>query len=249
VLSAALGELRRLGRLPVPVCSAISDPAGLHYWAHPGVDMHLLDWPESLTEVERIAGAGRSVVVRPLLDERFFEPLDRASARVQLGLPPDLPVVVVSGGGWGMGDLTGAVEVARGLPDEGVVVAVAGHNERAHAALSARFENDKGVHVLGFTHQMPELLMAADALIHTTDGTTALEARAVGCPLINYGTGVAHVRAHARALADLGLARWAPDREALEPALRRALADGRRAPVVLDGLPAAADVVVRVVRA
>src|SRR3981081_3732586 len=38
VLSAALGQLRALGRLAVPVCSSISDPAGLYYWAHPGID-------------------------------------------------------------------------------------------------------------------------------------------------------------------------------------------------------------------
>ena len=248
VLSAALGELRRMRRLPVPVCSAISDPAGLHYWAHPGIDMHLLNWPESLTEVERIAGPGKSVVVRPLLDERYFQPLDRAAARVQLGLPLDSPVVVVSGGGWGMGDLTGAVEVARGLPDAGFVVAVAGHNERAHAALTERFGQDQSVHVLGFSHQMPELLMAADAVIHTTGGTTALEARAVGCPLINYGSGVAHVRAHARALERLGIAQWARDRRALEPALWRALSAGRRPPAAFADLPAAADVVVGAAR-
>ncbi|HEX3801666.1 MAG TPA: glycosyltransferase [Solirubrobacteraceae bacterium] len=246
VLSAALGELRALGRLPVPVCSSISDPAGLYYWAHPGVDMHLLSWPQSLAEADRIAGPGKSTVVRPAIDARYMEPLDRASARAELGLPMDVPVVVVSGGGWGMGDLAGAAEVASDLLTDGLVVALAGRSEDAHTALSARFAQDRGVRVLGFTRQMPELLMAADALIHTTGGTTALEAQVVGCPLINFGSSVAHVRAHARALAELGMARWAPDRQALEPALRATLAAGRRQPMVVDGLPRAADVVVGV---
>jgi processive 1,2-diacylglycerol beta-glucosyltransferase len=248
VLSAALGELRALGRLPIPVCSSISDPAGLYYWAHPGVDMHLLAWPESLAEADRIAGPGKSTVVRPAIDERYMQPLDRTSARAELGLPMDIPVVIVSGGGWGLGDLTGAAEVAHGTLSDGLVVVLAGRNEDAHAALSARFAQDRGVRVMGFMHQMPELLMAADALIHTTGGTTALEARVVGCPLINYGTGVAHVRAHARALAELGLALWAPDREALAPALRATLAAGRRPPAAVGGLPRAADVVVDVAR-
>ncbi len=248
VLSAALGELRALGRLPVPVCSSISDPAGLYYWAHPGVDMHLLAWPESLAEAERIAGPGRSTVVRPAIDARYLRPLDRTLARAELGLPTDQPVVVVSGGGWGLGDLSGAVEVSRGVLADGLVVALAGRNEDARAALRATFRQDRGVRVMGFTQQMPELLMAADALIHTTGGTTALEAKVVGCPLINYGTGVAHVRAHARALAELGLALWAPDRLALAPALRATLAAGRHPPAMLDGLPPAADVVVGVAR-
>src|SRR5436305_9946738 len=59
VLSATLGQLRALGRPAVPVCSSISDPAGLYYWAHPGIDLHLLSWPEALDEVERIAGPAR----------------------------------------------------------------------------------------------------------------------------------------------------------------------------------------------
>jgi processive 1,2-diacylglycerol beta-glucosyltransferase len=246
LLSAALGELRLLGRMPLPVCSSISDPAGLYYWAHPGVDMHLLSWPESLAEVERIAGTGRATVVRPMIDSRFLEPPNRADARVQLRLPLERPVVVVSGGGWGMGDLLGAAEIARDVVKDGLVVAAAGRNETAHSALGARFAGDSTVRVLGFSDQMPALLNAADALIHTTGGTTALEARAVGCPLINYGTSVAHVREHARALSDLGLAEWAPDRSSLGPALRRALASGRQPAVEFDALPRAADVIVEV---
>lgn len=244
LLSAALGELRLLGRMPLPVCSSISDPAGLYYWAHPGVDMHLLSWPESIAEVERIAGSGKAAVVCPMIDQRFLAPLDLADARAWLRLPTERPVVVVSGGGWGMGDLVGATEIARDVAVDGLVLAVAGRNESAHAALTVRFAGDPRVRVLGFTDQMPALLGAADALIHTTGGTTALEARAVGCPLINYGAGVAHVRAHARALSDLGLAEWAPDRSSLGPALRRALMAGRQPAIEVDALPRAADVIV-----
>jgi UDP-N-acetylglucosamine:LPS N-acetylglucosamine transferase len=102
--------------------------------------------------------------------------------------------------------------------------------------------------VLGFTEQMPELLAAADVLIHTTGGTTALEARILGCALINYGTGPAHVRAHARALANLGLAWWAPDEAALPGALRQALARGRTAPPTLHGLADAAELIAQLAR-
>jgi UDP-N-acetylglucosamine:LPS N-acetylglucosamine transferase len=145
-----------------------------------------------------------------------------------------------------MGDLIGAVEIARDVAANGLVIVVAGRNESVYSALTSRFSADPRVRVLSFTDQMPALLGATDALIHTTGGTTALEARAVGCPLINYGTGVAHVRAHARALADLGVAEWAPDRSSLGPALHRALAAGRRPALEVGALPCAADVIVEV---
>jgi processive 1,2-diacylglycerol beta-glucosyltransferase len=244
VLSAALGQLRALGRLHVPVCSSISDPAGLYYWAHPGIDLHLLSWAEAAPEVERIAGPGKAAAVRPLVDPRFNDAPPREVARAALGLSPEVPVVLVSGGGWGLGDLRGATEVAlRAVPDC-QVVSLAGRSERAHRRLGAAYGDDPRVRVLGFTERMPELLAAADTLIHTTGGTTALEARIVGCPLINYGTEPAHVRAHSRAMAEQGLAEWAPDRTQLGGALSRTLKRGRPAPLQVAQLPDAADLVV-----
>jgi processive 1,2-diacylglycerol beta-glucosyltransferase len=248
VLSAALGELRARGRLAVPVCSSISDPAGLYCWAHPGVDLHLLSWPESIGEVEQIAGPGSAVAVRPLIDRRFLAPPSWAGARAALSLPRSTRMIVVSGGGWGVGDLAGAVAVALAAAPDAIVVALAGRSEETRGRLASAYAAVDRVRVLGFTEQMPELLVAADVLIHTTGGTTALEARMLGCPLINYGTGPAHVRAHARALASLRLAWWAPDRAALAPALRQALSDGRRTPPSLDGLADAGELVAQLAR-
>jgi UDP-N-acetylglucosamine:LPS N-acetylglucosamine transferase len=249
VLSAALGQLRALGRLGVPVCSSISDPAGLYYWAHPGIDLHLLSWPEALAEVDRIAGRGRAVVVRPLIDARFLRPPTRADARRALELDSEQTVVLVSGGGWGVGDLAGAAAVALDTAPDARVICLAGWSEEARRLLLDRHGNDTRVEVLGFTDRMPELLAAASVLIHTTGGTTALEARVVGCPLINFDTTVAHVRAHARAMAEHGLAEWAPDRHQLAEALRRSLAQAPPPPVRTETLPEAAELVLQLARA
>jgi UDP-N-acetylglucosamine:LPS N-acetylglucosamine transferase len=177
LLSGALGQLRSLGRLSVPLCSSISDPAGLYYWAHPGIDLHLCSWPESLAEVDRIAGPGKGAVVRPVINERFESMPSFADARAALSLPLDGRMIAVSGGGWGIGDLGGAITVARSTAPDAHVIALAGRNEAVRAQLEGAHASDPLVRVLGFTEQMPQLLAAADALVHTTGGTTALEAR------------------------------------------------------------------------
>src|SRR5437764_11297335 len=106
-VTAVLVELRRTGRLQVPCYSSITDLAGLHFWAHPGVDLHFVTHPESIEEVERIAGPDSVEWARPPTSPAFLLHQSRAAARKVLGLPSQGNVVVVSGGGWGVGNLKG----------------------------------------------------------------------------------------------------------------------------------------------
>lgn len=203
-ITAALGRMRLRGELDLPVCVTVTDLADYGVWCHRGADVHLVMHPSMLAEVERIAGAGSAVLARPFVPAALLRPRDPLSARRALGLPARGRIVAVSGGGWGVGDLGGAVAAAlvAGATD---VVVVAGANERAHADLLARFGDDRRVRVWGFTDRMPELLAAADVLVHSTGGMTSLEAAAAGCPLIAYGSDIGHIRVHNAALTRLGL--------------------------------------------
>jgi UDP-glucose 4-epimerase len=221
--TAVLGELRLRRRLDVPVVSAITDLAGLRFWAHPGVDLHTITHRESIEEVEDIAGPGSARWARPPTNPAFLEPRSKADAREALDLPADDPVIVVSGGGWGIGDLVGAVEEALAI-EGSTVLCLSGHNERATARLRDRFGAEPRVKLLGFTDQMSDLLAAADALIHSTAGLTVLEAQIRGCPVISYGFAVGHVAVNNRAYQRFGLARVATSRGDLASTLREAVA-------------------------
>lgn len=238
-----LGRLRLRGRLDAPVVSAITDLAALRYWSHPGVDVHLVVHPESEEEVRAIAGPRtRIVAVRGLNDPRFATPPPREQSRATMGLPAEGKVVVVSGGGWGVGDVEGAVATALAL-DVARVVVMCGRNEPLRRRLAVRFGRVPQVTLLGFTTEVPSLFAAADALIHSTAGLTVLEAWAVGCPTISYGWGRGHIRANNRAYAHFGIADVARDRDALARALRSALAQRGSPIAAFARLPLAADVV------
>ncbi|MFL5913711.1 MAG: MGDG synthase family glycosyltransferase [Gaiellaceae bacterium] len=243
-----LGELRRRGRLKVPTCSAITDLAGLRYWAHPGIDLHLITHPESVEEVRAVAGSATRVeAARGLTVQGVLEPRDRGEARRALGLPEDRKVVMVSGGGWGVGDLGGAADVALGL-DGVFVVALCGHNEITKRHMDRRYGADPRVRVVGFTHQMSDFLAASDALVHSTAGLTVLEAIIRGCPVISYGWGVAHIRANNEAYRRYGLAEVALKRDQLETALRNALVERPPEDHSFASLPSAASLVLDAAR-
>jgi UDP-N-acetylglucosamine:LPS N-acetylglucosamine transferase len=238
-----LARLRARGRLGVPVVSAITDLAALRFWAHPGVDVHLVIHAESIPEVRAIAGSLTEVVhVRGLNDPRFAAPPTRQGARRALGLPAAGTVVAVSGGGWGVGDLEGATAEALELPDATAVV-LCGQRDALRDQLEARFGATGRLRTLGFTDAMPDVLAAADVLVHSTAGLTVLEALAVGCPVVSYGWGRGHIRANNAAYRASGLAEVAEDRAQLAAALRRAVARRGGPDAAFAELPTAAEVI------
>jgi UDP-N-acetylglucosamine:LPS N-acetylglucosamine transferase len=238
-----LGRLRRAGRLHVPVCAVITDLAGLRYWATPGADLHLVTHPESIEEVRQIAGDDTQVhCVHGFTAPEFLVPRAAVDARRALDLEPGGKIVLVSGGGWGVGDVEGAVREVLEVKGVDQVVCLCGHNEDLRVQLARDFAADPRVRVEPFTHEMPDWLAAADALVHSTGGLTVLEALMRGCPAISYGWGRGHVRAHNRAFTRFGLAQVAPTPAALRTAVAGALAQGRLA-VDFSNLPSAASFV------
>lgn len=238
-VTVVLSHLRCRGRIDAATVATITDPDGMFFWAQPGIDEHLVMFERSIPEVQRIAPGRGARLVAPLIDDAFLKPRSRADARNALDLPAAGRVVVVSGGGWGVGDVAGAVAALAADPAT-TVVCLAGRNERLAGAMRERFAGLPGVRVLGFTRDMPDLLAAADVLVHGTGGVTCLEAFARGCPVISYGLPVGHARSNTQALADMGVVEIVHDASDLAarvaagvPPSRSRLGSARAASLVL----------------
>ena len=206
--------------------ATITDLTGLFFWAQPGIDMHLVMYGESMQSVERIAGEGSVRLVRPLISADFLGPRCPLQARRALGLPEEGRMVVVSGGGWGVGDIEGAVRELSELPEVSSIVCLAGRNEQLQRqAERAISRQEPRVRVYGFTDKMPQLLAAADVLVHSTGGVTCLEAKAAGTPVVSYGLPVGHARLNTRAMATLDLLRLANNTDELREHVQASFAE------------------------
>jgi processive 1,2-diacylglycerol beta-glucosyltransferase len=225
-VTVVLARLRRRGEVDCATIATITDLTGLFFWAQPGIDMHLVMYGESMSSVEQIAGRGSVKLVRPLISAEFLEPRCPSEARSGLGLPEDGRMVVVSGGGWGVGDIAGAVSEFVKVPEVSSIVCLAGRNEQLQEKLESVFAAEPRVHIYGFTDKMPEILAAADVLVHSTGGVTCLEARAAGTPVVSYGLPVGHARLNTREMADLDLLRLAHDTDELREHVQASFAEG-----------------------
>jgi processive 1,2-diacylglycerol beta-glucosyltransferase len=221
-VNAVLGHLRLRGRVEAPVCAAILDHGDFEFWAHRGIDLHLVMYDESIVPVERLSGPGGVRRSRPPIGSQFFRPRPRADARRALDLPESGELILITGGGWGVGDLEGAVRGTLEIPGA-TLVCLTGRDEHARRHLEAAFAGDPRVRVLGFTSSMSDLLAAADAIVLSSGGVTCLEALVRGCPIVTYGSPPGHARANARALASLGLVRDVRSPGQIPDAVRAAL--------------------------
>jgi UDP-N-acetylglucosamine:LPS N-acetylglucosamine transferase len=239
VFNPVLSRMRRDGKLEVPAATVICELGGLEFWLQTHLDLHMTIYPEAAEVVRRQLPSARVEPVRPLVSEAFYrEPQPERVA----GLLPEGsgPLILISGGGWGLGDLPGAVDAALALPDTRVTV-VAGQNEEARRVLEQRYRDSQRVSVLGFTKAMSDLLAVADAFVHTTIGTSCLEARLRGLSTICYGLFVGHIRDNAASLGDYGYAHLARTQAELSQAISQVLAAGRPPPLQWERLRSAGE--------
>ncbi len=242
----ALCVLKARGRVDVPIVSAVTDLAALRFWAHPACDLHLTIHPESDEEIRAIAGDDAWVMpVRGLTSAAFDHPVDERAAREDLGLDREAPIVVVSGGGWGVGDLGGATRAALAARGDVRVVVLCGRAEDVAGQLRAAFAAQPRVTVMGFTERMSDVLAAGDVLVHSTAGLTVFEALVRGMRVISYGWGVGHIRLNNRAYRRFGLADVVDDRAQLGDAIRRAIDAPRRPDLAYALRPTAAELVLQ----
>lgn len=162
-------------------------------------------------------GASPERVVRTgiPIDPAFARPIERAEARAALGLPARGAVVLVTGGGVGVGPLVEIVEDLLAAAAAGArprtIVAVAGRNAKAEAALRA-LDGRGSLVVCGYTDRMRELMAAADLLVGKPGGLTSSESLASGLPMVVVSPVPGQEDRNADHLLELGVAVRCRDR-------------------------------------
>ncbi|MGH3886858.1 MAG: MGDG synthase family glycosyltransferase [Pseudonocardiaceae bacterium] len=216
--SQTLGQLKEAGRLDATLVTFLTDPAVHRLWVHPAVDHHV-------TVTEATARMGHLVYRTPmravggLVSSRFADrpdPAHRHRLRAELGLSADGPVVLLATGSLGMGDVPHVVREIRSSEVAEVVV-LCGRNEGLRKQLSTR----PGVAALGWRDDVPELMAAADVLVHNAGGLSLTEALTAGLPAVTYRPIPGHGIANSQVLADAGLAPWPQDEPGLIAAIRQ----------------------------
>ncbi len=131
--------------------------------------------------------AARRVRVGLPVHPAFLEPpADRAGLRREMGLQPDRPMVLLVSGAEGTGRLEQLAHAIARHATHVQMVIITGRNAALRQRLAAQ-SWPLPVRVLGFVHDMPRWMHAADVLLTKAGPSTIAEALAVGLPMILTG--------------------------------------------------------------
>lgn len=197
----------------VPLVAVGTDLVVMHgAWVAPGVRRYLVATEEAQEQLIRHGVEPERIEVTGLPVARVFREIareDPREVRLRLGIDPDLPTVLVIGGGVGFEPLERVARaVATAAPDAQMVV-VAGQNERLRARL-ASISWPGRVRVEGFVENMHEWMRAADVLVTKAGPTTIAEAMTVGVPMVLWGAIPAQETPNVRLVVRAGAGIWAP---------------------------------------
>jgi UDP-N-acetylglucosamine:LPS N-acetylglucosamine transferase len=150
-----------------------------------------------------------------------FGQFARSDARAALQLPAGEFIVLVTGGAWGLGDLSKGVEALIKLQPVRVL-AVCGKNAGLESELGRMARAYPGrLNVYGYVSTMPQLMAAANVVVTNGAGVTVLEALRTARPVIAFAPLAGHGTASTAEMVRRNLALEARDVPKLVEQVRR----------------------------
>lgn len=206
----------------------ITDYRVHQHWARAEADLLMVPNEEAREQLARWRIPDDRVEVTGIPIARVYRDLigaDRAALRLKHGLDPELPLILMSGGG--TGSYRALPQVLRELGNLGrrvQVLVLAGADGHGVARVGGAT-----LHRLGFTTSFPELLAASDLVVGKAGGLTVAEATTLGVPLVVHAPIPGQEEYNTDYLERHGAALWARDLNDLRPAVLRALDADERA--------------------
>jgi 1,2-diacylglycerol 3-beta-galactosyltransferase len=186
-----LRTMRRLG-IDVPFLTVITDLMNVHLsWVAPEVDACVVPTSAARDCCLRYGMPAEKIHLLGMpIDPKFTVPAEpKETLRKQLGLAPDLPTILLVGGGEGAADLERASRALWRSEVPAQLLVVCGRNERLRAHLQhLQQELPDGLRqrdqILGFVQNMPTLMRAADVIVTKAGPGTITEAMACELPIL-----------------------------------------------------------------
>jgi 1,2-diacylglycerol 3-beta-galactosyltransferase len=203
--------------LRIPVVTVMTDLVTPHIsWVAPGTSGCIVPTEDARSVCRRYGMPDAKIEVLGMpIDLDFGRPKDREALCRKLDFNPDMPIILLTGGGEGVGPLRQLASAVwrSGLPLQ--LIVVTGRNRRLQRLLSRErqqlppSQREAACRVLGFVPNMPELMGIADLVVTKAGPGTISEAIASRLPIVLYGYIPGQEEGNVGFVCDHGIGRWA----------------------------------------
>ena len=156
------------------------------FWLCHNFEHYFVAIEETKVHLEQLGiGSGKITVSGIPIDPVFAEHKDKIEMRRLHNLEPDLPTILISAGGFGMGPVEKLIQSLIKMQNKAQIVVICGKNEALKQRIDV-FLRDLPANLpvlfksVGYTVEMDTYMSAADLILGKTGGLTTAEALAKG---------------------------------------------------------------------
>lgn len=180
--SEIISDLKAKGKMSTPQAIVVTDFDMHAMWLCRNYEHYFVALDETRFYLESLGCPDKKISVSGIpIDPKFGETKRKNEMCSKYGIDSDLPTVMLSLGGFGVGNIETLLGPLRKIKTPVQVLAMCGKNEELKADLE-HDSKDNGVRIVpvGYTRDMDEYMSASDLIVGKPGGLTTCEALAKG---------------------------------------------------------------------
>lgn len=184
--SEIISWLKSKGKVDFPQAIVVTDFDAHAMWLCHHYEQYFVALEETKVHLSKIGIPVEKITVSGIpIDPVFAKNKDKFKMREKFGLSQDKLVILVSAGGFGVGNIQHLLESLSDLQTPSEIVAICGKNEdlknKLEKLAKTKLNNERVTFKpIGFTKEMDEYMSAADLIVGKPGGLTTSEALAKG---------------------------------------------------------------------
>lgn len=181
--SEIVSDLKAKRKLDRPQAIVVTDFDMHALWLCRNYEHYFVALDETRTYLETLGFPSEKITVSGIpIAPLFSDTKSKSAMREKYGLEPDVPTVILSLGGFGVGRIGTLLDALRSIRRPVQILAMCGRNEELKKQLDSTSKKNDIVRVIpvGYTKAMDEYMSASDLIVGKPGGLTTCEALAKG---------------------------------------------------------------------
>lgn len=178
-----VSDLKAKQKLVCPQAIVVTDFDMHALWLCRNYEHYFVALDETRAYLETLGFSSEKISVSGIpIDPVFSESKPKLAMRQKYGLDAKMPVVILSLGGFGVGNIDTLLDSLRSITRPVQILAMCGRNEELKKRLEsiAATDSESRIIPVGYTKEMDEYMSASDLIVGKPGGLTTCEALAKG---------------------------------------------------------------------